>query len=83
MQFEKLHACSGCYCSLQVKWRQNFFNDDNVRAVGRSKNLKNLRGFGHWAVTKVILFLTVMLVIAVLQTTLLDFKGLLKYLIEI
>ena len=47
MQFEKLHACSGCYCSLQVKWRQNFFNDDNVRAVGRSKNLKNLRGFGQ------------------------------------
>ena len=49
MQFEKLHTCSGCYCSLQVKWRQNFYSDNDIRAVGRSKNLKNLRG---WTVTK-------------------------------
>ena len=47
MQFEKLHTCSGCYCSLQVKWRQNFFSDDDISAVGESKNLKNLRGFGQ------------------------------------
>ena len=43
MQFEKLHTCSGCYCSLQVKWRQNFFSDE---AVGGSKNIKNRKGFG-------------------------------------
>ena len=43
MQFEKLHTCSGCYCSLQVKWRQNFFSDE---AVGGSKDIKNRKGFG-------------------------------------